>query len=66
MKRSKCHYCAQPITQKTIINADDADKYINEYCAYDDDIAWIAKDGTAICFSNDVAHCTTKDWYAAQ
>lgn len=66
MKRSKCHYCAQPITEKPITKANDAERYIGEYGASDDDLVWIAKDGNAICYAHDVAHCTTKEWYTGQ
>lgn len=66
MKRSKCHYCSQPITEKMITKANDAAQYIGNYGAFDDDLVWIAKDGNALCYADGVAHCTTKDWYAAQ
>ena len=65
-KRSKCHHCAQPITEQIITKAKDAQQYINEYSTDDDDVAWIGRDGNAICYTNDVAHCTSKEWYAAQ
>jgi hypothetical protein len=66
MKRSKCHYCSQPITEKVITGANDAAQYIGNYGVFDDDLVWIAKDGNAICYAHDVAHCTTKEWYSGQ
>ena len=63
---SKCHNCDQIITKKMVIKAIDAAEYIAEYLAYDDEKVWVAKDNKAICHREDVAHYTTKEWYAAQ
>ena len=49
-----------------VIKAIDADAYIAEYLAYDDEKVWVAKDNKAICHREDVAHYTTKEWYSAQ
>ena len=66
MKRSKCHYCSQPLIEKMVVKAKDADSYIAEYGVFDDDLVWVAKDGMAICYADGVAHCTTKEWYSGQ
>jgi len=65
-KRSKCHFCGQPITEKEVIKAQDAQRFIDEYCAEDHDLVWVAKDHNAICYADGIAHCTSKEWYAAQ
>jgi hypothetical protein len=65
-KRSKCHFCGQPMTEKPVIKATDAERFINEYCTEDEELVWVAKDGNAICYADGIAHCTTKDWYACQ
>jgi hypothetical protein len=54
------------MTQKSVSIAKDAEQYGREYYAFDDDIVWITRDGNAICYANDVAHCTTQEWRMAQ
>lgn len=66
-RRSKCHHCGRAITEKQVIKAADAQRYIAEYCAADDELVWVDnKDKNAMCDYNglDAAHTTTKEWEA--
>lgn len=54
------------MTRKQVVKATDANAYINEYGAWDEELVWIAKDNKAICHTEGVAHYTTKEWYSAQ
>lgn len=63
---SKCHNCGQVMTKKVVTKAIDADQHIAEYCTWDDEKVWVAKDGKAICYADGVGHLTTKEWYEGQ
>ena len=65
-RRSRCLHCSQPIAEKLVGKATDADRFITEYGTYDDELVWVAKDGKAICYSHDTAHTTNKEWQAGQ
>lgn len=62
LRKSKCHNCAQPITEMIVIQAIDSQRYIAEYGTFDDESVWVAKDGKSICHTHDTAHYTTKQW----
>ncbi len=65
-RKSKCIHCSQPLMEKAVVNAKDADRYIGEYGAFDDDLVWIARDGNAICYGSDTAHITAKEFASGQ
>ena len=65
-RKSKCIHCAQPLVEKPVVNAKDADRYIGEYGSFDDDLVWIARDGNAICYGSNTAHNTAKEWGSGQ
>jgi hypothetical protein len=52
--------------EKAVVNAKDADRYIGEYGAFDDDLVWIARDGNAICYGSNTAHITAKEFASGQ
>jgi hypothetical protein len=54
------------MTKKVVTKAIDADQHIAEYCTWDDEKVWVAKDGKAICYADGVGHLTTKEWYEGQ
>ena len=69
VRRSHCHFCSRAITEKAVVKAADAQQYIAEYCAAEDELVWIdTKENKSMCDENgiEVAHITTKEWEAGQ
>jgi len=62
-RRSRCNCCGQAITEKQVIKANDAQNYINNYSANDDELVWIGVDGNAMCYG---AHFDTFHYTAAE
>jgi hypothetical protein len=62
-RRSRCNCCGQQITEKQVIKANDAQSYIDNYGASDDELVWIGKDGNAMCYGShfDTYHYTQRE-----
>ena len=64
-RRSRCHHCSRAITERQVVKAVDANRYIAEYGSYDDELVWVDnKSKKAICDDGGLStgHMTQKEW----
>lgn len=67
-RRSRCLHCGRAITEKPVIKAADAQEYIRDFGACDDDLVWIdGKDKRSLCdtMNYSTEHITEKEWRVA-